>query len=404
MQTSPSTESDQAAELAAELYLVPPARFVATRDQIARQASQAGRQELATRLRELRRPTQSAWLVNLLVRNEPETMAELRQLGRRLREAQTTLAGAELRRLSEQRRTLVGDLLELARQQAAEAGAAVTERALTEVESTLNAALVDLAAASAVMSGRLVRPMAHNGFGPRPQLPDEAGRVAAAAGDLPVGVPAAALAETVEVRAMPKPRPAAAEGEDDWVFWPARPEADPDAEFEGEWEGEEEEEEDEPAPVRHLSLVPPLAAPERAPDDQDEPPAADPTVSAEVAAAEAEHWRRERDLAGAEAAVRNARDELTWFDQHRMVARSEKVAAEMRLRQARAAQRASVEALHEARRALDAAQAGQAGQAAPRDAHKPDPQQPQDPEQQQKAAKKPKPQQLQLALDPDDGG
>src|SRR5690349_10824883 len=99
-----SQAAEQAAELAAELYLVPPARFVETRDSIAQQASAAGQVELAARLRALRRPTQSAWLVNLLVRNEPATMAELRALGRQLREAQTVLAGDELRRLSERRR------------------------------------------------------------------------------------------------------------------------------------------------------------------------------------------------------------------------------------------------------------------------------------------------------------
>jgi hypothetical protein len=286
MQISPSTEADraaeQAAELAAELYLVPPARFVATRDQVARQASQAGRPELAARLRELRRPTQSAWLVNLLVRHEPDGMAQLRALGRQLRAAQTTLDGTELRRLSERRRVLVGELTELARQQAGGAGFAVTERALTEVEATLNAALVDLAAACAAMSGRLVRPMAHNGFGPRPQLPDEL--------------------------------PGQSRNSDDWTFWPAEPEIAADVAIDEELDWYEEEEQ---APRRrHLSLVPPLR-------DVDAP--ADLEAEALAAAA----------LAAAEEAARAARDELTWFDQHRMVARSEKVAAENRLREAR---------------------------------------------------------------------
>jgi hypothetical protein len=316
MQTSPSTESEQAAELAAELYLVPPARFVATRDHIARQAGRAGRHELASRLRELRRPTQSAWLVNLLVRHEPEAMAELRGLGRRLREAQTTLAGAELRRLSEQRRTMVGDLMDLVRLHAAEAGAAVSDRALAEVESTLNAALVDLAAASAVMSGRLVRPMAHNGFGPRPQLPDEAERASAAAGNIPVGIPA----PPEGVTAIPQPTRNA---DGDWTFWPTT---------EAEEAEEEVVEEDEPVPVgRHLRLVRPADEP---PEQQDSPAAR-------------ERQRLEAEVAAAEAAVREAREELDWFDQHRMVARSEKVAAELRLRQARAAQRATLDALHQ---------------------------------------------------------
>lgn len=280
MQISPSTEADraaeQAAELAAELYLVPPAVFVTTRDQVARQASQAGRPDLAARLRELRRPTQSAWLVNLLVRHEPAGMAQLRALGRQLRAAQTALDGDELRRLSERRRALVGELTELARQRAAEVGVRVTERALTEVEATLSAALVDLAAACAAMSGRLVRPMAHNGFGPRPQLPDELPR---------------------------QPRDG-----DDWAFWPAQPQIPTDVAIEEELAAYQDEED---APRRrHLSLVPPLREPEPA----------DPAAEA---------------LAAAELAAQVAREELSWFDQYRIVARSEQVAAENRLREAR---------------------------------------------------------------------
>jgi hypothetical protein len=291
MRISPSGGSErvagkaaqQAAELAAELYLVPPVRFVATRDLVARQASQGGRPELAALLRELRRPTHSAWLVNLLVREEQAGMGELRALGRQLREAQTALDGDELRRLSERRRVLVGELTELARQQAAAAGVAVAERTLTEVEATLTAALVDLAASCAVMSGRLIRPMSHNGFGPRPRLDDEPVRVRPA-GPLP--------------------------GDDDWLFWPATPDIDAEvAVDEAEWY---EEEDDQPVRRRHLSLVPAL-----------EPEPAPALAPAELAA-----------LRAAEEAARQARDEVTWFDQHRMVARSEQVAAENRLREA----------------------------------------------------------------------
>jgi len=68
-------------------------------------------------------------------------------------------------------------------------------------------------------------------------------------------------------------------------------------------------------------------------------------------------WRREQALLVAEDAVRAARDELDWFEQHRMVARSEKAAAERRLTEAREAQQESIHALVQARRALDDAEA-----------------------------------------------
>ena len=73
--------SSETEALAAELYLVPPARFVAARDALVRQAREAGHRELAGELSGLRRPTVSAWLVNLLTRHERARMESLVALG-----------------------------------------------------------------------------------------------------------------------------------------------------------------------------------------------------------------------------------------------------------------------------------------------------------------------------------
>src|SRR5215212_306053 len=121
METSETTQISELAEtmeLAAELYLVPPARFVAIRDEVAHKARVAGQRELARQLQGLRRPTMSAWLINVLARYERAAMEDLAALGRHLRQAQTRLEGAQLRQLSRQRHHLVGELLHLARQQA----------------------------------------------------------------------------------------------------------------------------------------------------------------------------------------------------------------------------------------------------------------------------------------------
>src|SRR5262249_55948008 len=149
-------------ELAAELYLVPPDRFVAVRDDVVRTARRAGYREVAAQLQRLRRPTLSAWLVNVLARHEREAMRELSALGRELRQAQTQLDGEQLRRLSVHRRELVTRLVELARGQAADAGVEPTDRMLREVEATLHAALVDLAASSAVRARRPGPPAVHH--------------------------------------------------------------------------------------------------------------------------------------------------------------------------------------------------------------------------------------------------
>src|SRR6185437_13475765 len=121
------------------------------------------------------RPTASAWLVNALTRHRRDRMQQLFAIGRELREAQTQLDADRLRRLPAQREELVAELLDLARRHAAEAGVPLTDAALAEVTATLHAGLVDLAAAAAVMSGHLVRPMSHAGFGPLPQVESAGG-------------------------------------------------------------------------------------------------------------------------------------------------------------------------------------------------------------------------------------
>src|SRR5918998_570373 len=157
-------------EIVRELYVLPPTTFVAARNELVRQARAAGSREIAERLQHLRRPTRSAWLVNLLAR-DASAMQRLSTLGRQLREAQTELAYPDFRHLAEQRRLLIADLLDRAQAHAEEAGVRLTPAVLAEVETTLQAALVDLAGALTIRNGRLVRPLSHSGFGRRPRTP-----------------------------------------------------------------------------------------------------------------------------------------------------------------------------------------------------------------------------------------
>ena len=147
-------ESD---EIVRELYVLPPADFVAARNELVRAARAAGSRDIAERLQHLRRPTRSAWLVNVLAR-DPVAMRRLSTLGGRTRDAQTGLDSTQLRTLSEQRRRLITDLLEQAQAHATDAGLRLTATVLSEVEATLPAALVDLAGALTIRNGRLVRP------------------------------------------------------------------------------------------------------------------------------------------------------------------------------------------------------------------------------------------------------
>lgn len=145
--------TDEVDAIAAELYALPPAEFTAARNARAGLAAPA----LAKRLKALRKPTVSAWAVNLLARDGQ--LADAVELSAALREAQDDLDAAELSRLGRQRRQLVAALAKQAVELVEQAGAAVSAAAREDVEKTINAAVMDAAAAAAVMTGRLVRPL-----------------------------------------------------------------------------------------------------------------------------------------------------------------------------------------------------------------------------------------------------
>ena len=64
-------------QVADELYALAPAAFTAARDEQAGQARASGDADLAGEIKKLRRPTVSAWLVNLLAREDGGQMDEL---------------------------------------------------------------------------------------------------------------------------------------------------------------------------------------------------------------------------------------------------------------------------------------------------------------------------------------
>jgi hypothetical protein len=313
-------------DIVRELYVLPPADFVTARNELARQARAAGSREVAERLQQLRRPTRSAWLVNLLA-SDSRAMQRLSALGRELRDAQTGLARTELRNLAEQRRHLIADLLDRAKAHAAEAGLRLTPTVLSEVEATLQAALVDLAGALTIRNGRLVRPLSYSGFGPRPRNSLQ-------------------TRSTVELKHVEVPAEAATEI--------APPPLDDELEARRQRRA-----------VGGRWTVELVEVTDRASVEDADPPPADSgqetlrelRLAEEVlAAAEAAHWQCEFDLADAEAAVEAADDAVSSLDSKRIEARRDRVTAQRHLEEAQSRQRDAVNALAEARRRLDAAQ------------------------------------------------
>lgn len=146
--------------VATELYALPPDEFTAARNVRANQADGP----LAAQIKALRKPTAAAWAVGLLAREGQ--LGDALELSAALREAQDDLDAAELNRLGRQRRALVAALAAQAADLAAAKGVTVSASARTEVEKTINAAVMDAVAAAAVMTGRLVRTLEATGLEP----------------------------------------------------------------------------------------------------------------------------------------------------------------------------------------------------------------------------------------------
>ena len=162
--TSPDDERDLA-DIAVELYAVKPDEFIAARDEHVRRARESGRASLAKAVAALRRPNQSAWLINQLARDQADAVDELFDLGDSLRAAHQHGDGAELQRISAERRKTEAALIRRARALGAQAGIDVTADMARETEETLAAALASPEVAEEVRAGRLTKPVAYSGFG-----------------------------------------------------------------------------------------------------------------------------------------------------------------------------------------------------------------------------------------------
>ncbi|WP_433429709.1 hypothetical protein [Nonomuraea sp. CA-141351] len=150
-------------EVAGRLYALPPSEFTAAREAEARAAKEAGDVRLAREIAKLRKPTVSAWAVNRLSRERPEELAELLDVGERLRAAWQEQDAGALAELTRRRGDVTAKVGRLARQQGG-----LSSAAAAEVDQTLEAAVVDAEAAGQVRAGRLAKPLNYSGFAPAP--------------------------------------------------------------------------------------------------------------------------------------------------------------------------------------------------------------------------------------------
>ena len=150
--------------IADELYGLPLAEFTPARDSWAKEHRTTER-DLAAVVKTLKKASVAAWVVNLLVRRDPEQVDQVLAVGAALREAADNLDAAQLRELTKQRRQLTAAVTTSARQHARREGVKVTPAVAEQVEATLTAAMIDADAARAVRSGLLTTSLAATGVG-----------------------------------------------------------------------------------------------------------------------------------------------------------------------------------------------------------------------------------------------
>ncbi|KRE94582.1 hypothetical protein ASG76_09170 [Nocardioides sp. Soil774] len=159
----PETRPDPLLEIADDLYALPLADFTPARDALAKEHK--ADKSLAAAIKGLRKASVAAWVVNLLVRRDPDQVDQVLAVGAALRDAQDNLDATQLREFTKQRRQLTASVTTAARRMAREEGVRTTQAVADQVEATLTAAMLEPDAAKAVRSGLLVSAIAATGLG-----------------------------------------------------------------------------------------------------------------------------------------------------------------------------------------------------------------------------------------------
>jgi hypothetical protein len=146
------------------LYLAPREEFIKLRDDLAGRLREEGDQEAATRVKQLKKPTVSAWLVNQLGRTRQVDAQRLTKAGEALEHAQQeALAGGDPRGFEAARRE-EGIALRLLRAAAVEILPSASAATLDRVVTTLRAAAATPEGRLLLRQGRLAEDLEPPGF------------------------------------------------------------------------------------------------------------------------------------------------------------------------------------------------------------------------------------------------
>ena len=202
--------SDLLADAITELYAADPDGFTERRQELIAGAREAGEPAAAKQIAALRKPTRSAWVVNRLVRTDPEVRARLDEMSIDLRAAAGSADGTRIRELTGARSRLVDELTRQALQVSDLPAPPAAMR--EEVTATLDAAIADPDVAARL--GTLVRAAHWAGFGLDPMTPFPADAPSPSARKTPTTssrTPKPGPPPTAEAPPAPDPAEAAAE-------------------------------------------------------------------------------------------------------------------------------------------------------------------------------------------------
>jgi chromosome segregation ATPase len=181
------------------LYREPPDEFVRGRDALAKELREQGDRETATAVKKLRRPSQSAWLINRVAIEDPDRARRLADAAGELVDAQQRMLegrgdAADLRAAAERERERVERMVEAVRRVAAEHSKPVSAAVIERVGQTLQAVGSDPELRDRLVRGRVERDHRAATIGlpdaaslaaaPKPRKRAESRKVARARGEL----------------------------------------------------------------------------------------------------------------------------------------------------------------------------------------------------------------------------
>jgi hypothetical protein len=147
------TQREESSELEAALvaaYRGPLEEFVSRRDALAKQLRAAKRREDADRVKALRKPSRTAWVLDNIVHEDPES---IERLSAAIGAAQTAQSGADLRVAMDNVRSAIRDVAAAGARVAIRAGQPIDASALV---TAMHAVIGETSAFNDLRAGRLV--------------------------------------------------------------------------------------------------------------------------------------------------------------------------------------------------------------------------------------------------------